>query len=58
MKQDFEIVFERLEVIQEEMEMRRDRAFNIIFSELEKAADVRSQTPQNYVRAGEVSVNV
>lgn len=55
---DLEIVFEQVEVSQEKAQMRLDKAFDIIFLEIVKAADMGSQNPQNYARAGEVSANV
>lgn len=55
---DFELTYELVSISSEDSELRLEKAFDILFMKIMKAADVRSQTLQNYVRAGEVSVNV
>lgn len=55
---DLDLVYELVPIPSEDSELKLDKAFDIIFSKIAKAADLGIQNPQNCVRAGEVSVNV
>lgn len=55
---NLELNYEQVQTQSEDTELRLEKAFDILFTKIMKVADVRSQTLQNYVRAGEVSVNV
>jgi len=54
---DLALVYEMVPVSTEDQEMRLDKAFDILFSKIAKAANVGSQNPQIYIRATEVSIN-
>ena len=55
---NLELTYEQVQTKSQDAELRLEKAFDILFTKIMKAADVGSQNPQNYVRAGEVSVNV
>lgn len=54
---NLELTYEQVQTQSEDAELRLEKAFDILFSKIAKAADLGIQNPQNYVRAGEVSVN-
>lgn len=50
-----ELVYELVQIPSEDAELRLEKAFDILFSKIMKAADLGLSKPQNSIRAGEVN---